>query len=454
MRMILAIFICKFSRLCLRMLGRGGTNLPGKLALKCCPNLLAHLGKQVNTVVVTGTNGKTTTARMLEEAYKQAKISEFSNRSGANLLPGITAEFTQHANIFGKMRKTHAIIECDEAAFRHVSKYLDAKIILVTNVFRDQLDRYGEISHTLSSIRAGIDHSPNASICINADCPLLVQMVQGIHQPIYYFGAEESLGQEAGKGMAEAARCPDCGATFTYHYKTYGHLGDFACPQCDYKRPERVVSVVKLLSSTPDNSTVELNIGGNVAKATINLPGVYNIYNALGAVAVCHVLKMEVSHITAALAKFQGGFGRMEAMTIGKTTARMILVKNPIGATQVLEYLAAIEGKFQLVICLNDQSGDGADVSWIWDVETDAFEKMQENVTAVYCGGTRADDLAVWLKYSSVLEEKIHLAYDMDTLLNTIAASDLPVYIMPTYTAMLELRGKLEKEHGLKRFWE
>ena len=454
MRLVVGIFICKATRFALRLLGRGGTNLPGKLALKCCPDILAHLGKQVNTVVVTGTNGKTTSARMLEEAYKKADVKAFSNRSGANLLPGITAEFIGNASLFGKMRVQHAIIECDEAAFRHAAKYLDAKVILVTNVFRDQLDRFGEIANTISSIGAGISQSPNATLCINGDCPLLVFMVQNLNKPVCYFGAEDSFGQEGGGSMVEAMACPKCQTKLVYAYKTYGHLGAYACESCDFKRPKTQVSVVKLLSQTADNTTVEVKIGETISQTNINLPGIYNVYNAIGVLAVCSVLAMPISKMLEALAEFQGGFGRMEAMTVGKAKVRMILVKNPIGASQVFTYLAGMKEACKLVVCLNDRSGDGADVSWIWDIETEALLEMQEEIESIYCGGIRADELAVWLKYVGIREEKIQVEHNMDALLQTVAESELPVYMMPTYTAMLEMRGKLEKEYGLGRFWE
>lgn len=455
MRLILAIFICKSARLFLRLLGRGGTNLPGKLALKCYPNILGQLGKQVSTTVITGTNGKTTSARMLEEAYQVAGIHAFSNRSGANLLPGITAEFIQNATFFGKMRKKHAIIECDEGAFRHAATYLNANMILVTNVFRDQLDRFGEISNTVAHIRAGIVQSPNATICINADCPLLVSMVQDLTQEICYFGAEDiALAQNAEPTMIEAAHCHDCHAALTYNYKTYGHLGNYFCSACAFVRPNTDVTFLKLLSSDADTSTVLFAFGENQQEFRINLPGVYNVYNALGIATVCYKLGIDLSAITKALAEFQGGFGRMEVMHIGNAVARMVLVKNPVGATQAFGYLSKVEEPFHLAICLNDRSGDGTDISWLWEIETEAICGIQDKLDRVFCGGTRANDLPAWLKQAGVADEKIQVFSDMDSLLAEIAQAEIPVFIMPTYTAMLEMRRKLEKKYGLKRFWK
>ena len=453
-RVFLAILVCKFARRVLRLFGRGGTNLPGKLALKCCPDVLGRLGKQVHTVIITGTNGKTTSARMLEECYKQAEIIAFSNRSGANLLPGITAQFVENASLFGKMRIQKAIIECDEAAFKLVAPFVDAKVVLVTNVFRDQLDRFGEITHTLNSIRIGLEGSPRATICINADCALLVGMIDKLENPMVYYGTKTKLGGVSSDATRETAPCKNCNTGLTYTYQTYGHLGEYTCPACHWARPELEVALTQVVKQMPQSSDVMLQVGQESFPASINLPGDYNIYNALGVTAASYALGINNKIIAQALCQFKGGFGRMERFALGSTTAQMILVKNPIGASQVLSYLAREEEPFALAICLNDQGADGTDISWIWDVETAAFSGMQEKLVALYCAGTRRDDLALWLKYAAVPEEKIKLAPDMDKLLQELSELSVPVCIMPTYTAMLHLREKLEKSHGLEKFWE
>lgn len=454
LRIILAICVCKAARWGLRITGRGGTSLPGKLALKICPDLLGALGRRVDTIVITGTNGKTTSARMLEQCLKNGAIPAFSNRSGANLLTGITAEFVAHANLLGKMRLPYALIECDEAAFRQVSRYVDAKIVLVTNVFRDQLDRFGEITHTLNSIRTGLANSPHATVCLNADCALSVSMVEGLPNPLRYFGVEAALYQDGGDGVSDLARCAGCGSDYAYEYKTYGHLGAYHCPQCGFGRPSVDVAVTEVLEETPDTTTIAVRVGEESHRVTVNLPGAYNIYNAAGVIAVAEVLHLGMAVTSAALAEFSGGFGRMERLTIGDVSVRLILVKNPIGCSQALRYVAVATEPMALVVCLNDRIADGTDVSWLWDVDTGPLARMGDTLTAVYCAGIRADDLAVWLKYAGMDEGKIHVEYDTDALLETVAKSKVPVTIMPTYTAMLALREKLAKQYGLQQFWE
>lgn len=451
-RVWLAILICKMARFGLRVLGRGGTNLPGKLALRVCPDLLGVLGQQVTTVIITGTNGKTTSARMLEQCFQNGAIPAFSNRSGANLLPGITAEFAAHASLGGKMRLHYAVIECDEAAFRHVSKYVDAKVVLVTNVFRDQVDRFGDVTHTLASIQAGIANSPNATVCLNADCPLLLAMMGELPNPVQYFGVEGAL-LETDDDAGEVTRCA-CGAEYAYDYKTYGHLGAYRCPSCDSVRPALDVAVTAILGETPDTSQIVVRVEGEPYEVTVNLPGAYNIYNAAGVIAVAETMNLGMSVTRAALAEFRGGFGRMERLPTGEVEARMILVKNTVGCSQALRYVQSQKGAVTLVMCLNDRAADGTDISWLWDVDAALIREMGDRLTHVICSGTRATDLAAWMEQSSVPAERILVETDYDELLAGIGQSKVPVYILPTYTAMLELREKLAKRYGLGQFWE
>ena len=183
-RVMLSVLACKFSRFALRLLGRGGTDFPGRVALKLCPNVLGHLAKNVTTIIVTGTNGKTTTARMIEQALADSGISYFANKSGANLLSGVTAEFAMHSSMTGKCKYEYAVIEADEAAFKMIGKLVDPKVVVVTNVFSDQLDRYGDIGQTLENIRIGISNSKRAVLCLNADDSLSGSLAEGVDNPV------------------------------------------------------------------------------------------------------------------------------------------------------------------------------------------------------------------------------------------------------------------------------
>ena len=252
----LAVLVCKASGAVLRKLGRGGTNLPGKLALKIDKNILGELSRGVKVTVVTGTNGKTTTSRMIEQAFADAGLKYFSNKSGANLLTGIIAVFAQHSTLSGKCPYTHALIECDEAAFRKTSEYLPVECLVVNNIFRDQLDRYGEITHTLNAIREGITHVPNATLCLNADCSLTASLADSVPNKIVWFGVNVPIYKETAHELSDAPYCIHCKTEYEYDYITYGHLGGFRCPKCGYHRQTPQVAVTKVLATGADSSDI------------------------------------------------------------------------------------------------------------------------------------------------------------------------------------------------------
>ena len=203
-RIFLAVLVCKLSRAVIRLLGRGGTAFPGRMALKICPDVLAALSEGVRTILITGTNGKTTSARMIEQAFIDQKRSYLSNKSGANLISGITAEFAMNSTLSGHCRKEFAVIECDEAASKTVLRYLKPEVIVATNVFRDQLDRYGEITHTLNNIIEGISHSPDSLLCLNADCSLIASIPEHVPNPVVFFGVNVPLEDEESKELSDA----------------------------------------------------------------------------------------------------------------------------------------------------------------------------------------------------------------------------------------------------------
>ena len=452
-RVMLSILACKLCRRALRLLGRGGTDFPGRVALKLCPNVLGVLAKNVTTVLVTGTNGKTTTSRMIEQVLADAGISYFANKSGANLLSGVTAEFAAHSTLTGKCKYDYALIEADEAAFKAISRFVDARVVAVTNVFRDQLDRYGEVSHTLDNIRIGISHSKHAVLCLNADDSLSGSLGEGVDNQVLYYGVDTPIYKTRVAELSDAPYCLHCKHAYVYDYVTYGHLGGYRCPNCGYRRPTPQVSVAKVLVSDAQCSKVEFALDGKTVPATINLPGGYNIYNAATAMAVAQALELDAKRAAQSLGSFSCGFGRMERFDIRGASLRMILIKNPAGCNQVLNFLTDTAEPFVFVACLNDRAQDGKDVSWIWDVDFERLVAM-EQLEKIVVSGVRADDMAMRFKYAGMPTDKIQVIRDYSQLVKSLIQEDKPVYIMPTYTAMLGLRGVISKEYGFKAFWE
>ena len=416
---MIAVLACKLCRSLIRLLGRGGTDFSGRVALKLCPNLLGELAKNVTTVIVTGTNGKTTTSRMIEQSWQDAGISYFANKSGANLLSGVTAEFAVHSTLTGRCKYPYALIEADEAALKFISKYVDAKVIVFTNVFRDQLDRYGEVTHTLEKLRIGAKNSPNAVLCLNADDSLITSLHDDVPNPVLFYGVSTPIYAGHVAEVSDAPYCIKCKSEYEYDFVTYGHLGGYRCPHCGYARPTPDLCVSRIVTSDEEHSEVVFRDGQTEIPALINLPGGYNIYNAAAAAAA----------------------------------VRMILIKNPAGCNQVLSFLTQRTEPFVFAACLNDRTQDGRDVSWIWDV---AFERLtdMDALREVYLSGTRAEDMALRFLYAGFPQEKLHVQKDYGKLMEEATAHKLPVFVMPTYTAMLALRGTISKTYGYKQFWE
>ena len=454
-RAVIAILLCRLLRGLSRLLHRGGTAMPGRWALRLCPDLLERLSKDVKILAITGTNGKTTSARMIEEAFAREGLSYLANRSGANLASGIVTELVMNADLRGHVKKEYAILECDEAAARTVFGRIRPKVIVVTNLFRDQLDRYGEVTHTLENIRAGIQGAPEALLCLNADCSLTASLAADLPNPVRWFGLEKgAMPSRPMPELSDATHCIRCKTAYEYDYVSYGHLGGFRCPKCGYRRHKADVAVVSVPEQTLDGSSIVLDLDGKRQIARVNLPAVYNIYNAVGAVAAITAMGLPLKTAVDALSGFACGFGRMEQFPLGKAGTRMMLVKNPAGCNQVIDYLRQVSEDFVLAVCLNDRAADGTDISWIWDADFEGLQSLDRHLKQVLVSGDRAQDMRVRIKYAGIPDEKIRVERDYARLVDWAGEQECPVFLMPTYTAMLELRQAVVHKVGGAEFWE
>jgi UDP-N-acetylmuramyl tripeptide synthase len=392
---------------------------------------------------------------MIEEAFAEAGLRYFANRSGANLMSGVVTEFVMNSTLLGRMKKEYAVIECDEAAAAKVFVQLQPKVIVVTNLFRDQLDRYGEITHTLSNIRQGIRDVPEAILCLNADCSLTASLADdGLPNPVRRFGIDASAGLRAiPAALSDASHCIRCKAEYDYDYHTYAHLGGFRCPDCGYSRLEPDYAVTQILCMDGRHSEVTLRTPEGERPLTVNLPAAYNLYNAAAAVCAAETMGVAPEICLEALGRFSCGFGRMESFPMAGGT-RMILVKNPAGCSQALEFLSGVQEEFILAACLNDRGADGTDISWIWDANFELLASLSERLRKLYVSGDRADDMRLRLKYAGIPDERITVEYSPEKLIDALSRETLPVYIIPTYTAMLELRSVIVRRCGGSEFWE
>lgn len=447
MRKFFAMMLAKISYSTSRLTNQGGGSaLPGLLALKIDPNIIRKLSKnfRFGIVLVTGTNGKTTTAKMLAAILEESGLEVIYNFAGSNLSRGIASTLIQNSNAFGtKTKGDIAIFEVDEATMPEITASVEPRVVLVTNLFRDQLDRYGELDKTANIIGNSIKGLQNTTIVLNADDPLVADL-SSFNRNVVYFGMSENAPQTKSKGAIDSKNCLSCGATLTFSTRYFGHLGIYTCPDCGFTRPlpSYTMEDVKLAVESSKATFVAQDFQ---AQINISLPGLYNLYNALAAASVAHVLHVPYDKIPSALANVSAAFGRMEKIRVGNKNIMLLLVKNPTGFTQGIETLTYDKMPKNLLIALNDNFADGTDVSWIWDAEMEITKDYVSNLTA---SGIRAEDLQLRLKYAEFDMSKVkvekNLAKALDSALNSMKDEET-LYILPTYTAMLEIRKMLAK---------
>ena len=440
------------------ILKRQGGVLPGRIAMKIDPELLSDLASLVDrSVVVTGTNGKTTTSNLIADAVAASGATVVCNRAGNNMEPGVVGALLEGRSDLKRAAssKRVGVFECDELYTVRVLPKLKPTYFVLLNLFRDQLDRYGEVTHTLENIRVAMQGAPEAVLCLNADCSLTASLADDLPNRVVYFGIDQGAAPSRPKPeISDATHCIRCKTEYEYDYISYGHLGGFRCPKCGYRRHKADFAVTDITEQRADGSTVVMDIQGTKRIVNVNLPAMYNIYNAVGAVTAAVEMGLDADTAVKALADFQCGFGRMERFKLGKAGARMMLVKNPAGCNQVIEFLENIKEKFILVVCLNDRGADGTDVSWIWDADFEGLTSLGSYLDRVIVSGDRAGDMRVRIKYAGIPDEHISMQRNYEELVRWIEKQELPVFIMPTYTAMLELRQVVIKHCGGADFWE
>jgi UDP-N-acetylmuramyl tripeptide synthase len=444
---ILSIFLSKITAFLAKHILKGGSNFPGKIALKIDSSILKTVSNGYKVILVTGTNGKTTTTSMIYNILNENKFNVITNSTGANLYPGIVACFISNYSFFKKNKDSYAIIEVDEANVKFITEHITPEIITITNLFRDQLDRYGEVYTTLVKILEGITKVPESKLVLNADESLLGNL--NIKNSLVYYGFNTPIKENTSLDLnADAKFCKFCKTPYSYNLVTYNHLGDFYCPECGYRRAELNYAVNKIFDLTPENSSVLINN----TEVFISQSGAYNIYNALCAFAIAKEIGIEDSVIKNSLQNQSSSFGRQEQITIDDKYIQIILVKNPAGYNQALDTLALNTNEFSAVFMLNDNYADGRDVSWIWDVD---FEKISAlKIEDIFVSGIRMYDMAVRLKIAGLNVDRFVLEEDYEKLTTKIKGSvSKKIYILATYTAMINYRKYLHSKGYINKLW-
>jgi UDP-N-acetylmuramyl tripeptide synthase len=453
-----------------RLRGGGGTSAPGRVLMRLDPHAIGMLGSRLprGTALVSGTNGKTTTATMLAGILAQEGIPLVHNRAGANMAGGIATTLMRAARPRGAIDGELGLFEVDELWLDSLAAELHPRAILLGNLFRDQLDRYGELETIAERWREKLS---TGQLVLNADDPLIADLgrdrsddphpgreravaSETLSDTLYYGVEDDQLALATMAHAADAKHCRRCGAPYAFEAIYLGHLGRYHCPSCGQKRPTPTViaSDVSLMGVRASRFTLRAPAGEG--QVELELPGLYNVYNALAAAALATALEVSLASILAGLKDAKAAFGRAERVSVSVPRApgapdgqaaqrelRILLIKNPAGANEILRTLALEPGEHDLLGVLNDNIADGRDVSWVWDAD---FELLAGRIRRVTCSGTRAPELAVRFKYAGVDPARIHVQGDLAAALRAAAAErprdDAPLYALPTYTAMLSLR--------------
>jgi UDP-N-acetylmuramyl tripeptide synthase len=421
-----------------RRAGRGGTSLPGRLLLRMEPHAMRELAGRLRegTAIISATNGKTTTAAMVAAILARGGTRLVHNRAGANMAGGVATALMDGDGDLG-------LFEVDEFWLDRVVGDLRPRALLLANLFRDQLDRYGELETIADRWAAVVAASPGGALVLNADDPLVADLGRDRADALYFGVEDDGVALEGMAHASDSKHCRVCGAPYVYDAIYLGHMGRYHCPNGHTRRPEPQIAATRVALDGTHGADLTLRTPQGTIDVRLPLPGLYNVYNALAATGLALALGAPLQDVAAGLSAVEAAFGRAETVTIGARELTLLLVKNPAGANEVLRTLTLDEGEHDLLAILNDNTADGRDISWIWDAD---FEVLAPRVRRVTCSGTRAAELALRMKYAGVPTGRISVQPVLERALDEAAAAGTGRLVaLPTYTAMLELRALLAR---------
>ena len=438
----MAIWLGKMVFLAGKITKRQTSSAPGELALKVCPTLISDMNKRVakKIIVTCGTNGKTTTNNVICSALEAKGYKVMCNRIGANMLSGAVTAYIESATLSGKINADYACLEIDEAYARIIFRQIKPDVMVITNLFRDQLDRYGELDGTVKLINDAIDMADGVTLVLNADDPVCAQFGKKENVKALYYGVSEKVLEDEDNAK-EGRFCPVCGSALSYNYHHYSQLGDFFCHGCDYKRPDPdyVINNVKL--------GVPMSFAINGEAYTVNYKGFYNILNLSAVYTALCAAGESVENFDRLLSGYKPPSGRMQEFNLKKPVV-LSLSKNPAGFNQAITSVNADSRKKDVILAINDGAGDGRDISWIWDVN---FQKLRnENTNTLSVTGVRRYDTALRFKYDDT-EVDVLTDSMKDAILKALETDSEIIYVMVNYTAMYSTEAILkELERGYK----
>ncbi len=432
-RSAIAAAAARSAAVALRATGRGATSAPGKILLKLDPQAISERAAALarGCAVISATNGKTTTSAILAGILRADGYSLIHNEAGANMAGGIAATLLDQDGDFG-------LFEVDEFWLDGLVEQLSPRAVLLGNLFRDQLDRYGELDQIVARWRAVANSSAVGALVLNGDDPLVAQLGRERADTVYFGIEDRSIGSASAQHASEQAVCPQCGAQYLYSSYFVGHLGHYSCPNGHAARPQPTVSADEIVLDGLAGSQFILSTPAGSSPISLALPGLYNVYNAVAAAALGLTLGVALETVVSGLCSALPAFGRGETLQLDGRDCSILLIKNPAGANEVIRTLAAEQEPAQLLLVLNDQIADGRDISWIWDAD---FEQLAPIESGVTCSGNRATEMALRLKYAGIDERQITTKPALSDALDiALGSGSGRLCILPTYTAMLELR--------------
>jgi lipid II isoglutaminyl synthase (glutamine-hydrolysing) len=428
----------------------GGTTVPGKLLSRLDPGAIDRLAARLpaGTAVISATNGKTTTAAMAAEILR-GRFRLAHNRSGANLVSGVAS------TLLASNGAELGLLEVDEGALPEVMRRVHPRAVCLGNLFRDQLDRYGELELVAERWRSAVAELDETTILVvNGDDPQLGALAEAHRRTTVYGLDDPRVARPALQHAADSKYCVRCGTLYEYTAAYVGHLGDYRCPSCGHSRPTLEVAARAVELHGLEQASFDLDVPEGTRRIQLALPGLYNVYNAVGAAALARALGASLDEIEAGLRRFSAAFGRFERIPVGDKRILLLLIKNPAGGNEVVRTLVDGGAPSVAVIALNDAIADGRDVSWIWDVD---FEPLLAGLERVVATGERAAELALRFAYGGLDERAIEVEPSLERALDRgleLTPSGGELVVLPTYTAMLGFQ-RIVAERGLaKRYWE
>lgn len=445
LRKILAIWVGKFVIKISKLLGKKGSSMPGYIALKIYPSILSDLSSKVKNdiIVICGTNGKTTTNNMLYDLLKFKDYKVVCNNVGANMLEGVTCAFISYANFFGRIDADFACLEIDEASTLKVFEHLKPDLFVLTNLFRDQLDRYGEIDITMDILKRALKKVEGVKLLLNGDDPLTSSF--GFNSSNFdtehckFFGINQDMKSSLNE-TKEGRFCTSCGEELSYDYYHYSQLGKYTCKNCSFTRPNLDYKATDI--NLHDNLSFNLEFENNNVLINMNYKGFYNIYNIMAAFAVTQIIGINNLDINSILSKYKPQIGRMETFFLGKPVV-LNLSKNPAGFNQAISTVIDDKRSKDIMVVINDNAQDGKDISWIWDVD---FERLNTNNHFSFTSsGIRRDDLYIRFKYAGINTPVKKMDNLKSAIIDTVRRTGEVCYILVNYTALFKIQDILKE---------